>query len=207
MAFVAVVLASIGLPGLAAFDARAAIVGLAVDGPFGAILLLGTFSPLVYYGRLAVVGLARPASGREGIVAGTRFSLTPLDLTAAREWLTTTWAANRAFSATVGALVLALVAVGTAIGGFGGPAAAAGLPPSLEVVAESFQPIDPNATPEPLPSGETAADGRARVVGRAGRDRTRRCAGIRGAVVRARPDGLSDGQSAGASTQRSTSRS
>jgi hypothetical protein len=45
--------------------------------------------------------------------------------------------------------VLSLVAVGTAIGGFGGPAAAAGLPPTLEGVSETFEPIDPNATPEP----------------------------------------------------------
>lgn len=157
VAFVAVVVASIGLPGLAVFEARAEIVSLAVDGPLAAILLLGTFSPLVYYGRLAVVGLARPEAGRGGIVAGTRVALTPLDLTSARRWLSTTWDANRAFTATILALVLALVAVGTAMGGFGGPAAAAGLPPRLEGITESFAPIDPNATPEPVPTDEPAA--------------------------------------------------
>ncbi len=78
------------------------------------------------------------------------------------------------------ALVLALVAVGTAIGGFGGPAAAAGLPPSLEVVAESFQPIDPNATPEPLPSDEPLPTAVPASGAPASRD----------ALVRARPDGL-----------------
>jgi hypothetical protein len=70
-------------------------------------------------------------------------------MTAGRVWLRTAWDVNRAFSATVGALLIALVAVVTAVGGFGGPAAAAGQPPSLENVSESFQPIDPDATPEP----------------------------------------------------------
>jgi formate hydrogenlyase subunit 3/multisubunit Na+/H+ antiporter MnhD subunit len=152
IAFAAVVLASIGLPGLAAFEARATIVELAVDGPVAAILLLGTFLPLVYYGRLALVGLARQRGQRPAMAAGSRPILTPLDATATGAWLRTTWDANRAFTATLGALVLSLVAVGTAIGGFGGPAAAAGLPPTLEGVSETFEPIDPNATPEPQAS-------------------------------------------------------
>lgn len=166
VAFAAIVVASIGLPGLAAFEARGAIVDLALDGPIATLLLLGTFSPLAYYARLLAVGLARPE--RPGLVAGTRVTLTPLDLTSARAWLVATWDANRAFTATIGALVLALVAMGTAMGGFGGPAAAAGLPPSLEGITESFAPDGPGPTPEPSqqpsqgpslePSPETTAE-------------------------------------------------
>ncbi len=148
VAFVAVVVASIGLPGIAVFEARASIVGMALDGPLASILLLGTLSPLAYYGRLLAVGLQRSASGSGRIVAGTRITVTPFDVTAARSWLRTTWGANRAFTATVGALILALMALGTAMGGFGGPAAAAGLPPSLEVI-ESFEPGVPGVTPGP----------------------------------------------------------
>jgi NADH:ubiquinone oxidoreductase subunit 2 (subunit N) len=158
LAFGAVVLASIGLPGLAAFEARAEIVDLALDGPLQALLLLGTFSPLIYYGRLAVVGVGRPGTGRPAIVPGSRVVLEPLERGASRAWLRTTWDANRAFTATVGALLIAVVAVGTAVGSFGGPAAAAGLPPRLENVTESFEPIDPDATPEPEASEPPASE-------------------------------------------------
>ena len=59
-------------------------------------------SPLAYYGRLLAVGLSRPASGRGRIVAGTRITVTPFDVTGARAWFITTWGANRAFTATAG---------------------------------------------------------------------------------------------------------
>ncbi len=55
-----VVLASIGLPGLAAAEARGALVGLVLDGPVAAVVLLGTLSPLIYYGRLFYFGIERP---------------------------------------------------------------------------------------------------------------------------------------------------
>ena len=104
------------------------------------------------------MGLARPE--RPGVGAGTWVTVTPLDLTSARAWLAATLDANRAFTATIGALVLALVAMGTAIGGFGGPAAAAGLPPSLERITESFAPDDPGATPvaTPEPTAEPSSE-------------------------------------------------
>ena len=60
-----VIVATIGIPGLAAFDARGAIVQTAIDGPLAALILLGTLSPLAYYGRLLSVGASRP-EGRAG---------------------------------------------------------------------------------------------------------------------------------------------
>src|SRR6185503_18715442 len=52
VAFGLIVVASIGVPGMAAFDARSSLVRLAVDGPMAAIVMLGTLAPLLYYGRL-----------------------------------------------------------------------------------------------------------------------------------------------------------
>ena len=47
-------------PGLVAFDARAALVELALDAPLATFVLLATLAPLAYYGRLLAIGLARP---------------------------------------------------------------------------------------------------------------------------------------------------
>jgi len=50
-----IVVASISLPGLAAWDARASLVSLALSGPLATIVFLGTLTPIAYYARLAVV--------------------------------------------------------------------------------------------------------------------------------------------------------
>ena len=60
VAFVLVVIAGVGYPGLVAFDARTSIVELALDQPLATIVLIGTLAPLAYYGRLLVIGLSRP---------------------------------------------------------------------------------------------------------------------------------------------------
>ena len=57
-----VVVASIGLPGLAAAEARGQLISLVLEGPVAAIVMLGTLSPLLYYGRLFAVG-HRPDRG------------------------------------------------------------------------------------------------------------------------------------------------
>lgn len=147
VSFALVVVASIGLPGLAAFQARSTLVGLALDGPLAAIVLLGTLSPLAYYGRIAAVGTAR--SGREGAPdsGGWRPRIDPPDLGDIRAWGRRSWSANRTFAAATGSLVLALFAVVVSIGGLGVGEAAAGLPPRLEVQVESFAP-EPSPFPE-----------------------------------------------------------
>ena len=60
VAFGLVVLASVGFPGLASFDARTAIVDGALPSPFSIVALLATLAPIGYYGRLLVIGLSRP---------------------------------------------------------------------------------------------------------------------------------------------------
>ncbi len=127
-----IVLAGIGLPGLAAFDARASLVRLAVPGPFGALVLLGTFAPLAYEIRLFVVGARRPPAevpapmGRGGLPRRT-----PLDLNDVRGSAGTFWSANRAAIAALLTVVLAVGSLVVAAGGLGGPEAAAGTSPPV----------------------------------------------------------------------------
>ena len=125
VAFVLIVIAAIGFPGLAAFEARRSLVSMAIDGPLGALVLLGTLAPLAYYGRLLSVGLGR-MDGSLDPEAGWQPRVERLDLTAVGSWSRTTWQVNRAFSSALVAALLALLAAATAVGAFGGPEAAAG---------------------------------------------------------------------------------
>jgi len=149
--FAAVVLASIGLPGLAAFDARGRLVDLALGGPLGAVVLVGTFTPLAYYGRVALIGLAR--TGAQPGDKPWRPIVAPVDLNDLRTWAASTWSSNRAFIASATATLLAVLAVATMAGAFGVREAAAGLAPTIEGATESFQPV---ASSIPAPSSSAA---------------------------------------------------
>jgi formate hydrogenlyase subunit 3/multisubunit Na+/H+ antiporter MnhD subunit len=56
VALVAIGAASVGWPGLLAFDARATVINLALDGPVQGLVLVSVFLPLLYYGRLLAIG-------------------------------------------------------------------------------------------------------------------------------------------------------
>ena len=133
VAFVIIVAASIGFPGLAAFDARNQLVDIALDSPLQGLVFLATFLPLLYYGRLAAIGVVRPDPT---LGDGTGFAglpkRTPLDLTEPRASGAAFWSANRAPAAVLVALLVALLSLSVSAGGFGGPEAAAGLPPGGE---------------------------------------------------------------------------
>jgi len=139
VAFGLVVAAGIGLPGLVAFEARASLVSLALDGPIATLVLVGTFAPLTYYARLLAVGLGRPARPPDP-ATDWRPRLQRPDLTSPVAWLRSTWDLNRAFSAAVIAAMLGVLALATSVGAFGGPDAAAGTPAILEGPSESFAP-------------------------------------------------------------------
>jgi hypothetical protein len=139
-----IVLASIGIPGLAAAEARGELVGLVVDGPLAALVIVGTLGPLLYYGRLVAVGLERPA-GPGAERPAWRPRLSSLDLTDVRGWIARTWGDNRLVSAIGGVALLSLLALAVSAGAFGTQAAAAGLPPSIRTPAESFAPEGPVA--------------------------------------------------------------
>jgi formate hydrogenlyase subunit 3/multisubunit Na+/H+ antiporter MnhD subunit len=151
--FVAVVVAGIGLPGFAAFDARASLVDLALDGPLATLVLVGTLSPLAYYGRLFAAGLGRPA----GRVAGEtwRPRIEALDLTDLPGWSRRSWDANRAVSSAGLSLVLAVLAIAVAGGAFGVTTAAAGLPPVVDGATGPEAPTGPDAPIESEPPVET----------------------------------------------------
>jgi formate hydrogenlyase subunit 3/multisubunit Na+/H+ antiporter MnhD subunit len=146
-AFVLTVIAGVGLPGLAAFQARGALIDLTLDGPLTVLVWLGVLAPLLVYARLFVVGVSRaePSSA----AGGWRPRVGALDVTDPRGWMAMTWSDNKAPFASIGALVLAVLALGVSAGLFGGPEASAGLPPTLEQAVESFEP-----GPEPEPDGE-----------------------------------------------------
>ena len=151
-----VVIASIGLPGLAAAEARGQLITLVLDGPVAWVVMLGTLTPLLYYGRLFAVGADRSA-GKERV--GWRPVLDRVDLTDLRTSLRRAWADNRILTATAGAAVLAILALFVSAGAFGGPQAAAGLPPVVGGSVESFTPGEseaPQASDAPSPGVESA---------------------------------------------------
>jgi hypothetical protein len=151
VAFALVVIASIGFPGLVAFDARRSIVDLALDAPLSSLVLLATLGPLGYYGRLARIGLARPDR-----IVDPRGNWMPRlsrpGSTGLGHWVAEGWDVNRAFTTAAVAVVLGLLALATSAGGFGGPEAAAGLPPSLSGPGEDVSPIDVQELPQPIES-------------------------------------------------------
>ena len=61
IALVGIALATVGLPGLAVFDARQELVHQAMTDPFATVVVLGGLLSLVYYGRLLAIGLGAPS--------------------------------------------------------------------------------------------------------------------------------------------------
>jgi hypothetical protein len=145
MAFGLVVIAAIGFPGLAAFEARSTLVDLAADGPLTALVVLGTLAPLAYYGRLLSIGLGR-ADGPADPGVDWRPRVAKADLTALGTWWRATWADNRAFSSGLVAMLLGLLAVATSAGAFGTLAAAAEPGPGDAIRAVSIGPGGPGGT-------------------------------------------------------------
>jgi NADH:ubiquinone oxidoreductase subunit 2 (subunit N) len=61
VALAIVAVAGIGWPGFMAWDARADLIGLTLDGPLGWIVLVGAIAPVAIYARLLVIGLGKPS--------------------------------------------------------------------------------------------------------------------------------------------------
>jgi len=154
VAFGLIVVAAVGLPGLAAFEARSSLVGLAVVGPVASLVSIGTLAPLTYYARLLGLGLARPTGAVEG-ASDWRPQLRRPDLTRPASWIRTTWDLNRAFSGALIATLLGVLALATSAGAFAAPEAAAGLPAILEGPSQSVPSAresgQPSFQPIPIP--------------------------------------------------------
>ena len=74
------------------------------------------------------------------------------DLTALRHWLRGTWDGNRAFTTAALAAMLAALALATAAGAFGGPAAAAEPVPTVAIPDEFGRPVPSSDLPPAGPS-------------------------------------------------------
>ena len=112
-------------PGCSRSTARASLVDLALGAPLATVVLVATLLPVLYYGRLFVVGLSRaePIEPRSTVGVKAR---TPI--------------AGRPFAAAVIALLLSGVAPSTAAGAFGLADAAAAVPSTVNGAA---QPVEP----------------------------------------------------------------
>jgi formate hydrogenlyase subunit 3/multisubunit Na+/H+ antiporter MnhD subunit len=127
LAFAGILVAAIGVPGMALYDARATLVAGAMPGIAGVVALVVAVMPAVYLGRIAMAGVApvgaavaagpsgrprwsggRPAGWSEGS-RGQALRAVPGELRA-----------NRAPLTALGVIVLAAMALVTAIGGAGG---------------------------------------------------------------------------------------
>lgn len=131
LAFAGILVAAIGLPGMALFEARAGLIGGSLPGLGGVIALAIAAMPAIYLGRIAFAGVApitaavaggadgRPrwSGGRaEGWSGGPRLHAiraVPAELRA-----------NRVPLMALGVVILSAMALATAFGGAGGAASA-----------------------------------------------------------------------------------
>lgn len=66
LALALIVVASIGVPGFAAWEARAALIDKTVGWPLAILVTLGAFGPLAAYGRLVLAGMRPPSDPVRG---------------------------------------------------------------------------------------------------------------------------------------------
>ena len=93
-----------------------------------------------------MIGLAPPDRVGEPVMPWRPRVARP-DKTGLRHWLRRTWDGNRAFTTASLAALLAVLALTTAAGAFGGPTAAAESVPTVTIPDEFGRPISPSARP------------------------------------------------------------
>lgn len=125
--FAGILVAAIGLPGMALFDARIALVSDAIPGIGQFLGLVIAAMPAIYLGRIGYAGIApigaavaAGPSGRPRWTGGRAAGWSEGPLTQAIRAIPTELRANRAPVTAFGVLVLALMALLTATGGAGG---------------------------------------------------------------------------------------
>lgn len=128
LSLVVIAIATVGVPGILVWDVRATLVGLAVEWPLSIVAGVGAFAAVLYYGRLLVTGLGRPtervASGAGERPVGSAPDSTDLAGRARQAWSLTQ--VNRGLIAGLLTLVVALMSLVVAAGGFGIDQAAGG---------------------------------------------------------------------------------
>ena len=146
---------------MAVFAARATLIDLAVQAPFGVLLLAAALAAVLYYARLLLIGVAPP--GDVVLSAPERPTRRQPEPAArlprarrrtglrrfARPEMGVLWQARRGAIAAAAVLVLAALSIGVAGGSFGVRAAAEAPPPAAST--------EPGAEPSPEASGESPA--------------------------------------------------
>ncbi len=165
LAFAVIAVAAIAWPGLASWNARATLIELTLDGPFVLLVTLGTLAPIAVYGRLAVLGLGRPAERmgegfveRPALPTGALGSAATGGRDAVRSVATTVVAAgrlNRVFVASLLVGALALLAFTVSAGGLGVVDAARAVP--QQVPGPTDEPASPAPTEVPSDRPEPSA--------------------------------------------------
>ena len=127
IAFGGILVAAIGLPGMALFDARSGLIAGSMPGIGTVLALLVTAMPAVYLGRIALAGVAPISaavgggpSGRPKRTRGQAAGWSGVPMRQALLALPAEARANRAPLTALGVLALALMALATSIGGAGG---------------------------------------------------------------------------------------
>ena len=129
VAFALVVVGAVGLPGMATFAARGVLTDLALASPLDVLILLAAFAPLVYLGRILIVGLdrmseaVRSADGTRPRLRAVRpegwTGLSPMETARAVPDAVRT---NRFVLAAGSALLVSVIGLGVAIAGLGATA-------------------------------------------------------------------------------------
>jgi NADH:ubiquinone oxidoreductase subunit 2 (subunit N) len=152
IALAGIALATIGAPGLLAWQVRWSLVDGVTSGLPALILVLCGLASLLYYGRIALVGLGRQ-SLLVAAATGDR-PVSPARTGPTGQTIRSAWGANRAPIASALVLVLVVLSLLVAAGGLGGPEAARAVGP---LAAPSAGPLDISGPsfvpPQASPSG------------------------------------------------------
>jgi len=132
-ALLVVAVATVGWPGLLAFDARSDIIRMAAGSALGPVALIGTLAHIGYFARILAVGLGR-RSPQVAAGPASRLRAVRRGATRSGEALTALLEGNRAPIASAGTVALALIALLAVSGGLAGPGTAAGGPPRAPAI-------------------------------------------------------------------------
>jgi hypothetical protein len=126
LAFALVLVGAVGLPGMATFSARGILTQLALPAPFDSLVLLGAFAPIVYLGRILVIGLdrksdaARAAEGALPRLRGLgRGAWTATSVAAVIRAVPGALRENRFVLAAGSAVIVGVIGLAVATGGLG----------------------------------------------------------------------------------------
>ena len=127
LTLVLVLVGVVGLPGMATFEARGLLVGAAVAAPLDLFVLAAAFAPVVYLGRILVVGLDRMSdtvrSGERTLprLQGIRpAGWTGVSATILARAIPAAIRANRFALAAVSALLVSIIGLAVATAGLSG---------------------------------------------------------------------------------------